>query len=96
MTDVDRFASAAELLKALGNPLRLAIISELVEGERCVHELVEVTGATQPLVSQHLRILRNVRLIEGHRRGRETAYSLVDDHVAHIAADAVAHVAEDA
>jgi len=86
---------AAELLRALGNPVRLAIVVELAAGERCVHELVEVTGVTQPLVSQHLRVLRGARLIAGTRRGREVAYGLVDDHVAHIAMDAVRHAAED-
>jgi len=85
---------AAELLRTLGNPVRLAIVHELSYGERCVHELVEVTGVSQPLVSQHLRVLRGARLITGSRRGREVAYRLADDHVARLVADALDHAAE--
>ena len=51
-------------------------------------------GAPQPLVSQHLRVLRGAGVVRGARRGREIAYSLVDDHVAHIVADAISHAGE--
>ncbi len=86
--------AASHLLRALANPHRVAIVMELAEGERCVHELVAALHLPQPLVSQHLRVLREERLVEGHRRGREVAYALVDRHVAHIVGDAVAHVTE--
>ena len=86
--------AAAELLKALANPLRLQIVLALRDGPRCVHELVDELGASQPLVSQHLRVLRGARLLRSERRGREVAYSLEDDHVLHIAADALAHADE--
>lgn len=90
----DGFEGASELLRALSAPIRLAIVSELATGERCVHELVEKLGVTQPLVSQHLRVLRGAGVVRGSRRGREIAYSLVDEHVAHIVADAVSHAGE--
>lgn len=51
---------------------------------------------TQPLISQHLRVLKAAGVVEGERRGREVLYTLVDDHLAHIVVDAVAHVEEDA
>jgi len=89
-----RFDATAELLRALANPLRVAIVTELESGERCVHELVDELGVTQPLVSQHLRVLRAARVIVGTPRGREVAYRLTDHHVAHIVADAVAHAGE--
>ena len=88
-------AAAAELLKAFAHPLRLAIVLQVRDhGERCVHELVEALGAAQPLVSQHLRILRDAGVLTGRRRGREMAYELADEHVVHIALDAIAHAAE--
>jgi DNA-binding transcriptional ArsR family regulator len=86
--------AAADLLRALANAHRLAIVSELRAGARCVHELVEALGVSQPLVSQHLRILRASQLVRTERRGREIAYSLGDDHVFHIAHDAVLHASE--
>lgn len=86
---------AAELFRVLSAPLRLGILEQLADGERCVHELVDALLAPQPLVSQHLRVLRGARLVQGVRRGREIAYGLSDDHVAHIVADALSHTRED-
>ena len=82
---------AADLLRALASPHRLAIVRELDGRARCVHELVDALGVSQPLVSQHLRILRASHLVQAERRGREIAYSLSDVHVAHIVHDAVVH-----
>lgn len=90
----EAYAGAGELLRALSAPIRVAIVTELAEGERCVHELVERLGAPQPLVSQHLRVLRGAGVVRGSRRGREIAYALVDEHIAHIVADAVSHAGE--
>ena len=93
-TRVEAYEAAGELLRALAAPIRVAIVTELAAGERCVHELVEQLGAPQPLVSQHLRVLRGAGVVRGSRRGREIAYSLVDEHIAHIVADAVSHAGE--
>jgi ArsR family transcriptional regulator, zinc-responsive transcriptional repressor len=86
--------AAGSMLRALAAPVRLAIVLELRSGARCVHELVSSVGVAQPLVSQHLRVLRGAGLVTGERRGREIAYSLIDTHVAHIATDAVQHAEE--
>ena len=85
---------AAELLKALGSVHRLAMLVELERGPRCVHELVEALGISQPLASQHLRVLRARHLVRAQRRGRETVYFLGDAHVARIVDDALVHVRE--
>src|ERR1700676_2111184 len=94
--DLGAVTAAAALLHALGAPHRLAIVLELADGPRCVHELVECLGISQSLTSQHLRVLRNMGLAIGTRRGKETAYALADEHVAHIARDALAHTTEPA
>lgn len=88
----DTFSSGADLLKAMAHPLRLALLVSLTDCECCVHELVEATGATQPLVSQHLRVLRNADLVSRSQRGREVVYTIADDHINHIVADTVDHV----
>ncbi|MEA5558029.1 ArsR/SmtB family transcription factor [Nodularia spumigena] len=87
----EAFARGADLLKAMAHPLRLSLLVSLLGGPRCVHELVESTGATQPLVSQHLRVLRGADLLVRERRGREVVYSIADDHIHHIVVDAVDH-----
>jgi ArsR family transcriptional regulator, zinc-responsive transcriptional repressor len=89
------YEAAGELLKVLCAPARLAIVSELAEQPRFVHELVERLEMSQPLVSQHLRVLRGARLVRVQRQGREAVYSLADHHVAHIVADAVQHSTEE-
>ncbi len=86
--------AASELLKALASPVRIGIVRELSEGGKYVHELVETLGVSQPLVSQHLRVLRNTRIVVGQRQAREIRYDLVDEHVAHIVLDAIRHAQE--
>ncbi len=93
---VKAFEAAGELLKVLAAPSRLAIMTELAERPRCVHELVDKLALSQPLVSQHLRVLRGARLVGVERLGREAVYSLADQHVARIVADAVQHSKEEA
>lgn len=90
---IDRVST---LFRSLASPLRVALVLELADGERCVHELVDLLEVPQPLVSQHLRVLRESDLVVRVRRGREAAYRLSDDHVSHIVRDALAHVREPA
>lgn len=88
-------AAAGELLRALAAPVRIAIVLQLRESHRCVHELVDALGVPQPLVSQHLKILKAAGVVAGERSGREVLYRLADHHLAHIVVDAVAHAGED-
>lgn len=87
-------SDAGDLLRALAAPVRIAIVLQLRDEDLCVHELVDILGVAQPLISQHLRVLKTAGVVHGERRGREVVYRLVDDHLAHIVVDAVAHVQE--
>ncbi|GAA3744420.1 metalloregulator ArsR/SmtB family transcription factor [Streptomyces tremellae] len=86
--------AASDLLRALSSPVRIGIVRELAAGSRRVHELVEALGVSQPLVSQHLRVLRASRIVTTRRDAREIEYSLLDEHVAHIVLDAIKHTRE--
>ncbi len=88
------YEAAGDLLKVLSAPARLAIVAELAEQSLFVHELVKRLDMSQPLVSHHLRVLRDARLVGVERHGREAVYSLADQHVGHIVADAVQHSKE--
>ncbi|MFC0581311.1 ArsR/SmtB family transcription factor [Micrococcoides hystricis] len=92
--DFSQFEEPAELFKKLASPVRLALINELAKGERCVHELVDELLLAQPLVSQHLRILRDARIVKSGRRGREMVYQLADDHITTILRDGLLHSQE--
>ncbi|MFD8500628.1 ArsR/SmtB family transcription factor [Amycolatopsis sp. NPDC059657] len=93
-TSAKTLSDAGDLLRALAAPVRIAIVLQLRDEDRCVHELVDALDVAQPLISQHLRVLKTAGVVEGERRGREVVYRLVDDHLAHIVVDAVAHVQE--
>jgi DNA-binding transcriptional ArsR family regulator len=86
--------TAGDLLRALAAPVRIAIVLQLREASCCVHELVDALAVAQPLVSQHLRILKSAGVVAGERAGREVYYRLVDHHLADIVLAAVAHAGE--
>lgn len=87
-------AEAAALFKVLGSESRLGLLRLIGAEARTVGALVEATGMSQPLVSQHLRTLRQAGLVATSRSGKEVVYHLADLHVAHVVADALAHVQE--
>ncbi|WP_044640123.1 ArsR/SmtB family transcription factor [Risungbinella massiliensis] len=66
----------ADCHKALGDKTRLHILSLLKVEDLCVCELVEILQITQPAVSQHMRKLRQVKLIKERRSGQWVIYSL--------------------
>jgi ArsR family transcriptional regulator, zinc-responsive transcriptional repressor len=84
----------AELFKALSSSARLRVLLTLMEAASDVTGLAERVGLSQPLVSQHLRTLRLVGLVQVERIGRNGVYSVRDEHVAHIVRDAMAHAGE--
>jgi DNA-binding transcriptional ArsR family regulator len=87
---------AAQLFKVLGSESRLRLLLLLGERPRTVGALEEATEMSQPLVSQHLRTLRQIGLVTATRRGKEVTYHLADVHVTHVIADALTHVQESA
>ena len=87
-------AAAAQLFKALGNESRLELLRLIAAEPRTVGALVDATGMSQPLVSQHLRTLRQAGLATASRAGKEVVYRLADLHVAHLIAAALTHVQE--
>ena len=92
--NLEAITETADLFKALATPSRLKMLLVLTHGEATVTHIVESTGLSQPLVSQHLKFLRGLHLVGVNRIGREAYYSLKDDHVAHIIIDAIAHTVE--
>ncbi|MFC6355920.1 ArsR/SmtB family transcription factor [Luethyella okanaganae] len=87
-------ADAAELFKVLGSESRLWLLRLLGGQPMTVGALAEATGMSQPLVSQHLRTLRQGGLVTAARSGKEVTYRVTDQHVTHMIADALAHVLE--
>lgn len=89
--DAESAAHVATTLQALATPSRLLILTELRQGPRAVTELAEAVGMEQSAVSHQLRLLRNLSLVTGTRRGRSIVYSLYDNHVAQLLDEAIYH-----
>lgn len=70
---------ALEVLAAVADPSRLAILRILAEGSRCVCNLQTEVAIPANLLSYHLRVLRELGLIHGVRRGRWIDYHLAGD-----------------
>src|SRR5262249_51339834 len=87
----ERVNDLAEIFKMLGDPTRLRILSALVGGERCVHELCARLQMSQPAISHQLRILRAARLVRPRRAGREIFYTLDDAHVTVLLEEGLKH-----
>ena len=77
--DVDEASELALGFHALGDPVRLRVLSMLAAspaGEICVCDFIEPLGKTQGTVSHHLKILAEAGLVHGDRRGKWVWYSL--------------------
>lgn len=84
----------ADLFKAFSDTTRIKLLYALMEGELCVAELVEKTGASQSAVSHQLRGLKQMNLIRCRKKGKQVIYFLADDHVHTILQMGMDHVKE--
>ena len=71
-----RAATTADAFNAVAEPRRRQILDVLSGGERPVNDLVRLVGLAQPLVSKHLRVLREVGLVGVRDEGRQRMYSV--------------------
>jgi DNA-binding transcriptional ArsR family regulator len=71
-----RAATTTDAFNAVAEPRRRAILDLLAEGERSVNDLVERLDVAQPVVSKHLRVLREVGLVQVRDEGRQRFYRL--------------------
>ncbi|MCS7483184.1 ArsR/SmtB family transcription factor [Umezawaea endophytica] len=71
-----RAATTTDAFNAVAEPRRRQILDLLVGGERAVNDLVDLLDLAQPLVSKHLRVLREVGLVDVRDSGRHRVYRL--------------------
>jgi len=74
----------ADLCQSLTHPFRLKILRILGDGRKNVSEIMEVTDKPQPFISQHLRVLREKKVVITERDGNEVFYSLSDSKIVKI------------
>lgn len=71
-----RAATTTDAFNAVAEPRRRQILDALAGGERRVNDLVELLDISQPQVSKHLKVLREVGLVRVREEGRERIYRL--------------------
>ena len=83
----------SEIFKVLSDPTRIRILSLLAHQEElCVSCIAEGLGMTHSAISHQLRMLRNAGLVKFTKEGKEVIYSLDDEHVLTLFAQAMDHV----
>lgn len=92
MLDGETYQRIGETFRALGDPTRAKIIYSLLRQELCTCDLAAITGYSESAVSQHLRVLRQLRLVKSRREGRLVHYSLDDAHISLLLAVCLSHV----
>lgn len=77
----------AEMLHALGHPVRLTIMRRLAtDPETCACDFSDVFALKQPTISQHLKVLREAGLVTTRRRGTQICYSIHPETVQELTA----------
>lgn len=85
----------AELFRAFSDASRVRILAAILERELNVSALADLIGVTRSAVSHHLRGLRQMRLVQARRDGKEVYYSVVDPHIVALIQQGIGHVRND-
>lgn len=83
-----------DVFKVFGDGTRIKILWNLFDKEICVADISERVNMSQSAVSHQLRILKQARLIKARRDGKNTFYSLDDEHVKRIVEQVMIHITE--
>lgn len=74
-------ATIARLFKCMGDPCRIKIVQAMKDRERFVYEFAPITGVQYPTISYHLKLLKELGVVQSVERGNFVAYSLTDKGV---------------
>jgi ArsR family transcriptional regulator len=88
-------AHVAELFRTFSDTSRVRILSAIVEKEANITALAEMVGVTESAVSHHMRGMRQMRIVQARRDGKEVFYSVEDPHITALFQQGVRHVLED-
>jgi len=82
----------AELFRSFSDTSRVRILSAIIDHEQNVSALAQAVNMSESAVSHHLRGLRQMRLVQTRRQGKEVYYRLVDEHIIALFQQGVKHV----
>ena len=86
------YEALAATFQALADPSRVKIVYSLLNQELCTCDLAAIADISESAVSQHLRVLRRLRLIKSRREGKVIYHSLDDDHIDTLLAVCLGHI----
>jgi len=85
-------AHVAELFRSFSDTSRVRILSALVIEEMNISALAEAVGISESAVSHHMRGLRQMRIVQARRDGKEVYYRIEDEHIIALFQQGVNHV----
>lgn len=77
----DKNKFKAKIFKALSDPVRINILDFLRDGEKCVCEIIPHVKLIQPVVSRHLKILKDCGIVINRKDGNRRLYSITDPQI---------------
>jgi DNA-binding transcriptional ArsR family regulator len=93
---MDLTVQVAELFRALADPTRTRVVHALLHQDMTTSGLAALLGVNPPAVSQHLRLLRALRIVKPRREGQLVFYALDDEHIRLLITLIVSHLRESA
>jgi ArsR family transcriptional regulator len=88
-------ARVAEIFRTFSDTSRVRILSVIVLKEVNISTLAKIVGITESAVSHHMRGLRQMRIVQARRDGKEVYYSVDDPHIIALFQQGVKHVREE-
>ena len=84
----------SDLFSVFADTTRIRIMYALYADELCVGDIASILGLSQSAISHQLRTLKQARLVKARRNGKNTFYSLDDDHIKRIIEQVLIHIEE--
>ncbi|MBQ8538436.1 MAG: winged helix-turn-helix transcriptional regulator [Ruminococcus sp.] len=94
MPDIDTMFELADFFKVFSDSTRIRIMSALFQGELSVCCIAEILNMEQSTISHQLRVLRRENLVKVRKDGKQSYYSLADDHIRQIFEMGLEHIGE--
>jgi ArsR family transcriptional regulator len=79
--DMTLYNLQATISKTLANPIRIAILHILKDGEKSVNELTDIIGVSQSNLSQHLALMRQIGIVKTRKQGTSIYYSVTNPKI---------------
>lgn len=94
LPDEETTAKISDVFKVFADNTRIRILWTLFDEELCVYDICTKLSMTQSAISHQLRTLKQARLVKARRDGKNTFYSLDDEHVKRIIEQVMIHLDE--